>query len=811
MNCAIMVRQPGTHPAPVPTTAATTKPATAPEAAKSIRSTDDLINEFPDQFKGIGKFPGQCKIWLHHDAHPVIHAPRKCPIALCPKVKEHLNKMEHLGVITHVDKPTDWVSSITYVQKANGKLCLHLDPNDLNEAICLNHHKMPTMEKVAHKFAHSHFFTKLDACHGYWSIILDQDSSLLTTFNSPFGRYHFLQLPFGLVCSQDIFQKKMDQILKECQGCIRITDDITIPGCTEVEHDAHLRDLMHITCKYDLVFNPQKTHVKAQAINFFGCLYDANGVHPDPGKVNAVHALPAPTNITELQEFLGLVTYLSPFIPGLSTLTATLWELLKKDTDFIWNCTYDTAFEQIKEAIISDTTLRYFDHSLPMTIQVAASQVGLGTPLLKNGKPVAFASNTLTETECQYANIEREMLAAVFGVERFHTYIYGWSFTIESDHKPLESISRKKLADTPAWLQCMMLCLQGYDFTICYCPGKEMVIPDTLSWFSPCPGPDLPLDIAIHHACIMPDCKEAFQQAFINDPEIQALADLIITGWLKDIKEVPCPLCPYWQHRETLTIEDSLVLWCEALMIPFAERERTLHQLHEFHQGITVTVAHTWKFLLAQHQQGHQRSSLPVWSLHPVAEPECSSTPHTYTYTIVPMADVCHRYLHARRNWPPDSGWLLLEDDLSLMSSTQPEQCQQGHLTTEGDVFRAWHPQSPLLWQWPSVCECPVHRLLYILGHIIWNLKSALPTIQWICWGMHQVCQTCTPMSQVQQCWSRSGLTSTLSYTNWHQASISSRAVVQMPTQNNHSSQDTQQQPISHTCRWADQHMLWIC
>ena len=248
--------------------------------------------------------------------------PGKCPITLCPKVKEHLDKMECLGVITHVDKPTDWVSSITYIQKANGKLCLCLDPSDLNEAICHDHHKMPTVEEVAHEFAHSHFFTKLDTHHGYWSIILDQDSSLLTTFNSPFSRYCFLQLPFGLVCSLDIFQKKMDQILEECQGCIGIADDITMHGHTEAEHDTHLGDLMRIAHKYNLVFNPQKTHVKAQAVNFFGCLYNATGVHPDPGKVDAVHALPAPTNVTELQEFLGLVTYLSPFIPGLSTLTA---------------------------------------------------------------------------------------------------------------------------------------------------------------------------------------------------------------------------------------------------------------------------------------------------------------------------------------------------------------------------------------------------------------------------------------------------------------------------------------------------------
>ena len=180
--------------------------------------------------------------------------------------------------------------------------------------------------------------------------------------------------------------------------------------------------------------------MKAQAVNFFGCLYDANGVHPDPGKVNAVHALLAPTSITKLQEFLGLVTYLSPFIPGLSTLTAPLWELLKKDTDFNWNCTYNAVFQQVKETVLSDTTLRYFNPSLPVTIQVNTWQVGLGTALLQNGKPMAFASKALTKTKCWYTNIEREMLAAIFGAERFPMYVYGRSFTIESDHKPLESI-----------------------------------------------------------------------------------------------------------------------------------------------------------------------------------------------------------------------------------------------------------------------------------------------------------------------------------------------------------------------------------
>ena len=140
-----------------------------------------------------------------------------------------------------------------------------------------------------------------------------------------------------------------------------------------MEHSACLQNLMWVIHKYGVVFNPQKMHVKVPAVNFFGCLYNANGVHPDLEKVNAVHALPAPTNVTELQEFLSMVTYLSPFIHGLSTLTAPLQELLRKDADFIWNASYEATFQWVEEAIVSDTTLRYFDLSLPMTIQVDAS------------------------------------------------------------------------------------------------------------------------------------------------------------------------------------------------------------------------------------------------------------------------------------------------------------------------------------------------------------------------------------------------------------------------------------------------------
>ena len=250
---------------------------------------------------------------------------------------------------------------------------------------------------------------------------------------------------------------------------------------------------------------PTKNTCKGPSCQFFGCLYDADGVHLDLDKVNTIHALPVPRNVTKLQEFLGMVTYLSPFIPGLSTLTIPLIELLKKDTDFTWNCTYDATFQHVKDTVVSDTTLQYLDLSLPVTIQVDASQVGLGAVLLWNHIPMAFASKALTDAECHYSNIDREMLAVIFGAERFITYVYGRSFNIESDNKPLESIFQKNLADMPAKLHHMLLHLQGYDCIIHYHPSKEMALPDALPYFSQHHGPNIPLDIAIHHAHLLPD------------------------------------------------------------------------------------------------------------------------------------------------------------------------------------------------------------------------------------------------------------------------------------------------------------------
>ena len=220
-----------------------------------------------------------------------------------------------------------------------------------------------------------------------------------------------------------------------------------------------------------------------------------------------------------------------------------------------------------------------------MTIQVDASGKGLGAALIQDDGPVAFASKVLTPTEQRYSNNERELLACVFCAEHFRTYVFGRHFTIESDHKSLEQISMKNLADAPVHLQRMLLRLQDYDFTIKYRPGEEMVIADTLSRYSPEDTPEILLDISVNHVYIDAEKKRDYQLAIKDDPLLSALADTIITGWPDDIKDVPKALRPYHGQHDSLTVEDGLILRGEAIIVPPGERKKVLEQIHQGHLG----------------------------------------------------------------------------------------------------------------------------------------------------------------------------------------------------------------------------------
>ena len=283
----------------------------------------------------------------------------------------------------------------------------------LNKAIRQDHYRTPTLEEITHALAGSTKFTKVDGSSSYYCIVLNYESSLLTTFNTHRGRFHFVSLPFGLTCAQDIFQRMMDQILDHCEGVIRITDDIIIHGKDDAEHDGRLHKFMKVAREHGLVLNKKKCEVKSNSVKFFGCVYDKQGAHPDPSKVSAIKEMPAQQNKGELQSFLGMVTYLSPFILQLSSHTATLRGLLKADVEYSWKAIYQVTFDKLKSLVCEDTTLRYFNMKNPvhLTIQVDASSKGLGAALIQDDGPVTFASKALTPTEQHYANNERELLA----------------------------------------------------------------------------------------------------------------------------------------------------------------------------------------------------------------------------------------------------------------------------------------------------------------------------------------------------------------------------------------------------------------
>ena len=183
-----------------------------------------------------------------------------------------------------------------------------------------------------------------------------------TTFNSPFGRYCFQRLPFGLKTSQDVFQKAMDQILEGLPGVISIANDIVVYGTNEQDHDQNLHGLMQRARERSLVFNPTKCQINKEEIPFFGNIYSKNGVHPDSVKVQAIAELKEPTNTTELQSFLGMITYLAPYIPKLSDHTAPLRKLLCKDSEFQWRHEQQSAFESLKHLICSQIILHISTH-----------------------------------------------------------------------------------------------------------------------------------------------------------------------------------------------------------------------------------------------------------------------------------------------------------------------------------------------------------------------------------------------------------------------------------------------------------------
>ena len=276
---------------------------------------DSVLKEYQQVFTGLGELEGEVKLHLKEQAVPVIHPVRRVPHALRDRLRTEINKTEESGVIKRVTTPMDWVNSLVVVEKPGGKLRICLDPRGLNEAIKRPHYPMPTLDNALSKMAGAKYFSKLDAKSGYWQMKLNEESSYLTTFNTPFGRYRFCRLPFGIVSSQDEFQRKMDEIFEDIPGTTPLVDDVIVHGKTQEEHDQNLRAALDRAASKHLTLSPEKLTVGAEEVSYFGHIFTADGLKPDPGKVKAIVDMGPPKDKKDLQTVLGMMTYLAKFAP----------------------------------------------------------------------------------------------------------------------------------------------------------------------------------------------------------------------------------------------------------------------------------------------------------------------------------------------------------------------------------------------------------------------------------------------------------------------------------------------------------------
>jgi hypothetical protein len=176
-----------------------------------------------------------------------------------------------------------------------------------------------------------------------------------------------------------------------------------------------------------LKFNKDKLHVEVDKVKYFGHILTSSGIEPDPEKVAAIRDMPHPSNKAELQSVLGMMTYLSMFAPNVSNITSPMRKLLTQNVQFVWDEPKKRAFDEVKSILTASPCpiLRYFDPAKPVVLQVDASKHGIGAALMQEGKAIAYAFKSLTPSECDYAKIEKEIFAIVFGCKRFHHYIYG--------------------------------------------------------------------------------------------------------------------------------------------------------------------------------------------------------------------------------------------------------------------------------------------------------------------------------------------------------------------------------------------------
>lgn len=532
---------------------------------------------------------------IDHSIPPVSQPYRRIPIPLEAKIENKIEELNQRDIIEPVVGSSKWVSPVVPVLKENGEVRLCVDMRRANEAIVRENHPLPTMDKLLPKMKNAKVFTKLDIKDAFHQLEIDPASRHITTFITSKGLFRYKRLMFGISCAPEIFQKTLERMLLGCEGVVNYIDDILIYGKDLIEHDSRLKKVISVLNENNVVIRNDKCCFRMEKVNFLGHELSGEGVRPLKKYISTIKEFRAPKTTGELQSFLGLVNFVSKWIPNYATVTEPLKILLRNKTgdraDITenWGLEQKSCFESLKEIMTNISSLGYYNVSDRTIVIADASPVGLGGVLVQTnskGEPriIAYGHKTLTDCERRYCQTEKEALALVWAVEHFHIFLYGKRFELITDHKPLEVIFGPK-SKPCARIERWVMRLQSYDYKIVYQPGKTNIA-DSLSRLSK-NAEKSRIKLEDNHICQIVEfvrpravsLKEIIDSSMEDKEILNVKEGLYRNIWNDDVKL-------YKIFQNELCFHEGILLRGMRIVVPSALRKRVLDAAHEGHPGI---------------------------------------------------------------------------------------------------------------------------------------------------------------------------------------------------------------------------------
>ena len=557
-------------------------------------------------------------ISLMDDAQPFsVKAPRSIPFAYREKLRQELDSLQQQDIIAPVTQPTEWCAPIVVTpKKGTEDIRLCVDLSKLNRYVRREQYQSPTPAEAVADIAASEaqVFTVLDAKKGYHQCLMDEQSQLLTTFLTPFGRFKYKRAPYGLSSIAEHYNRRMAEAFEGLSGFRRVVDDIIIYDKDEASHMDHVRQFLQWCKERHITLNKEKCKFKCRQVTFAGLKLSSEGYQVDSTVTEAITKFPTPSTRTDLRSFFGLTNQLSTSTDRTAALLEPLRPLLSTKNEFTWTTDHDAALATAKQHLSTSPTLAFFHVSRPTRLCTDASRQGLGF-ILQQQSPtgqwvlVQAGSRFLSEAESRYAIIELEMLAVAWAANKCKTFLMGLqNFQVITDHNPLIPIlnsHRLDEIDNPR-LQRLKTKLMAFNLTAKWCKGDTNKAPDALSRY-PVWEPQKADALAEYDEENLPEVSAAEIRAIVSEDaqdniRVQELRDQakrdgtyiqlkerILNGFPDHKNQLPEALRQYWQVRQGLSIEDDLILYGCRLLIPAAMRKKILAHLHLAHQGVTRT------------------------------------------------------------------------------------------------------------------------------------------------------------------------------------------------------------------------------